>query len=309
MVRIMTGVAVAALLPVAMLAGSATCERTDRGVRCVRDGKVVWNLDVDTPEGKPALHPLTLPSGRTLTDFHPADHFWHLGFWFSFKYLNGVNYWEPVDIKGRGAKAAGETRVTGRSIVCRGGGADVVLDIEYGPDGKGETVLSERRTMSFSEPDGLGGYKIGIAHEFTARCDVTIERTPPFRDKKGNWQRGYTGWTLRIPKEIAAEFDVSGTDGRETPRGICGEEGREVHFVSRTNGEGVKFSVLESPVASTRFYIWADKRSVNPSPVFVAPVTIKAGETLRLRYELAVHHGMARSPSAPDSPSAAMKGR
>ena len=278
----------AALSSVAAFAGSATCEKTDRGVRCVRDGKVVWNLDVDTPEGKPALHPLTLPSGRVLTDFHPADHFWHLGFWFSFKYLNGVNYWEPVDIKGRGAKAAGETRVVKRSIVCRGGGADVALDIEYGPAGKDETVLAERRTMTFSEPDAHGGYTIGIAHEFTARRDVTIERTPPFRDKKGNWQRGYTGWTLRIPKELADEFDVSGTDGRETPRGICGEERREVHFVSRANGEGVRFTVLESPADSTRFYIWADKRSVNPSPVFASPVTVKAGETLRLKYELAV---------------------
>ncbi len=279
----------AALSSVAAFAGAATCERTDRGVRCVRDGKVVWNLDLDTPEGKPALHPLTLPSGRVFTDYHPADHFWHLGFWFSFKYLNGVNYWEPVDIKGRGAKAAGDTRVEKRDIKCRGGAAEVALEIGYGPGGTGETVLSERRMMSFSEPDAKGGYTIGIEHEFTARCDVTIERTPPFRDKKGNWQRGYTGWTLRIPREIAEEFDVNGTDGRKTPRGICGEESSEVHFVSRTNGEGVRFRVLESPAGSTRFYIWVDKRSVNPSPVFVTPVTVKAGEKLRLRYELAVH--------------------
>lgn len=279
----------AALSSVATFAGAATCEKTERGVRCVRDGKVVWNLDVDTPEGKPALHPLALPSGRVLTDFHPDDHFWHLGFWFSFKYLNGVNYWEPVDIKGRGSKAAGETRVAKCRVECRGGAAGVALEIDYGLDGKGETVLSERRTMSFSEPDEKGGYTIGITHEFTAQRDVTIERTPPFRDKKGNWQRGYTGWTLRIPKALADEFDVSGTDGRETPRGICGEENREVHFVSRTNGEGVRFTVLESPPESTRFYIWADKRSVNPSPVFVSPVTVKAGETLRLRYEFAVH--------------------
>ena len=50
------------------------CERTEKGVRLVRGGRVMWNLDVDTPEGKPALHPLTLPSGRVFTDFHPADH-------------------------------------------------------------------------------------------------------------------------------------------------------------------------------------------------------------------------------------------
>ena len=164
-----------------------------------------------------------------------------------------------------------------------------MLDIDYLPRGSETVELSERRTLSFLAPDAQGGYKIVLEHAFTAWRDVTIERTPPFRDKKGNWQRGYTGWTLRIPKALADEFDVSGTDGRETPRGICGEENREVHFVSRTNGEGVRFTVLESPPESTRFYIWADKRSVNPSPVFVSPVTVKAGETLRLRYEFAVH--------------------
>ena len=270
-------------------ATAAVCEKTEKGVRLVRNGAVVWNLDIDTPEGKPALHPLTLPSGRTLTDFHPADHFWHLGFWFSFKYLNGVNYWEPTDIKGRGTKAAGETRVTKRRIDCQGAAADVMLDIDYLPRGSNTVELSERRTLSFSAPDAQGGYKIAIEHAFTAWRDVTIERTPPFKDKKGNWQRGYTGWTLRIPKALAEEFDVFGSEGRETPRGICGEEGRFVDFVSRANGEGVKFSVKASPAGSTRYYIWADKRSVNPSPVFLSPITIMAGETLRLAYELDVH--------------------
>ena len=284
------------MLPVAFasfaaVSAPALCEKTEKGVRLVRDGNVVWNLDIDTPEGKPALHPLTLPSGRVLTDFHPADHFWHLGFWFSFKYLNGVNYWEPVDIKGRGTKAAGETRVVKRSVECDGASAKVSLHIDYMPRGGESPELSERRTMTFSAPDAKGGYRIGKSHEFTARRDITIERTPPFKDKKGNWQRGYTGWTLRIPKALADEFDVRGSQGRETPRGLCGEENSFIDFVSRVNGEGVKFSVLESPADSTRFYIWADKRSVNPSPVFVSPVTVKAGDVLRLKYELAVHGG------------------
>ena len=277
-------------------AGNAfRCERTEKGVRLVRDGRVVWNLDVDTPEGKPALHPLTLPSGRVFTDFHPEDHYWHLGFWFSFKYLNGVNYWEPVDRRNRGVAAAGETRVVERRISCKGAAAEVELGIEYGPRGSGRVDLSERRTMSFSAPSADGGYRISIVHEFVAHGDVAIDRTPPFKDKLGNWQRGYAGWTLRIPGELAEEFEVSGTEGRKSPREICGEERRHVDFSSRVNGEGVKFSVLESPEDSTRFYLWADKRSVNPSPVFLSPKTLKDGERLRLAYELEVHAARRRN--------------
>ena len=271
------------------------CERTEKGVRLVCGGRVVWSLDIDTPEGKPALHPLTLPSGRVLTDFHPADHYWHLGFWFSFKYLNGVNYWEPVDREHRGVDAAGETRVAGRRVAIRGASAEVELEIEYGPRGSGRTELAERRRMSFSEPDAKGGYTISIHHEFTAHGDVTIDRTPPFKDKLGNWQRGYAGWTLRIPETLAGEFDVSGTNGRKTPREICGEERRHVDFTSRLNGEGVKFSVLESPEDTTRFYLWADKRSVNPSPVFLSPKTLKDGERLRLAYKLEIYGGSGRA--------------
>ena len=265
------------------------CERTATGVRLVRDGRVVWNFEIDTPEGKPAIHPLTLPSGRTLTDFHPADHFWHLGFWFSFKYLNGVNYWEPVDIKGRGVLAAGETRVVKRTVVCDGAAAHVTLEIDYLPRGSNDVVLAERRTMDFSAPDALGGYTVKIRHSFTALQDVTIDRTPPFRDKKGNWQRGYAGWTLRIPRDLADEFDVRGSEGGVSPSAICGAEAHAIDFTSRVNGEGVMFSVLASPEDTTRFYLWADKRSVNPSPVFTAPMTVKAGEVFNLAYELAVH--------------------
>jgi len=53
-------------------------ETTPTGVRLLRDGKVLWNFEIDTPEGRPFFHPLNLPSGKPLTDLRPKDHVWHL---------------------------------------------------------------------------------------------------------------------------------------------------------------------------------------------------------------------------------------
>ena len=53
-------------------------ETTPTGVRLLRDGKILWNFEIDTPEGRPFFHPLNHPSGRALTDLRPKDHVWHL---------------------------------------------------------------------------------------------------------------------------------------------------------------------------------------------------------------------------------------
>ena len=72
-----------AALAAGTLPGSLRLEETDTGVRMRRGGSVVWNLEIDNPENRPFFHPLTLPSGKQLTDLRPKDHIWHLGYWFS----------------------------------------------------------------------------------------------------------------------------------------------------------------------------------------------------------------------------------
>ena len=129
----------------AALAAHAAAElaETPTGVRLARDGRTVWNLEIETPEGRPFFHPLTLPGGRTLTDSRPADHVWHLGYWFSWKFINGVNYWEPADAERKGFEPAGATRVVAKSVKIDGLSCRVGLDLTYGPRGE-EPVLSEK---------------------------------------------------------------------------------------------------------------------------------------------------------------------
>ena len=64
------------------------CEKTATGVRLARDGKTIWNFEIDTPEGRPFLHPMNLPSGAPLTDIRPKGD--------TFYYFDGLDRDHPV---------------------------------------------------------------------------------------------------------------------------------------------------------------------------------------------------------------------
>ena len=264
-------------------------ERTATGVRMLRDGKTLWNLEIDNPEGRPFFHPLMLPGGRPLTDLRPKDHVWHLGSWFSWKFVNGVNYWEPADAKRQGAEPAGRTRVTWKRVTLNGLDCVAEMTLEYGPRAEKDPVLAENRYVTIDPPDAKGGYVISVRHRFKALKDAVLDRTPPHGDvKKGRWGGGYAGATLRLDPAFAKVADVRGFAGGDTPAACTGVETKFLDFTDPATGEGVTFTQLAAP-ASARFYLWPDKRMINPSPVYAAPLTLKKGETLELAYRLAVH--------------------
>ena len=264
-------------------------ERTATGAKMTRNGRTLWNLELDTPEGRPFFHPLALPSGRTLTDLRPADHIWHLGAWFSWKFINGVNYWEPADAKRLGVEPAGETRVVKKTVRTEGLDCVVDLKLAYGPRGAVAPVLLEDRTVTIDPPDPNGGYIITLRHRFTAQTDVTLDRTPPHGDvKTGKWGGGYAGATLRLAPDVAKAFTVRGYAGGTTPAACTGVETTFLDLSDPATGEGVTFTQLKGP-ATGRFYLWPDKRMVNASPLYAGPLALKKGETLELAYKFAVH--------------------
>ena len=286
------GIALFIVAAAAAISANAAPEiaETPTGVRLTRGGRTVWNLEVETPEGRPFFHPLTLPGGRTLTDLRPADHVWHLGYWFSWKFINGVNYWEPADAERKGAEPAGATRVVAKSVKVDGLSCRVGLDLSYGPRSK-EPVLSERREISVGPPDGDGGYAIATHHLFTALADVTLDRSEPWGSvESGKWGAGYAGPTLRIDSALAAAFSVRGSAGGATPGECTARETKRLEFTDPATGECVVFEQLKAP-ASARFYLWPDKRMVNPSVVYTGALKLKKGETLELAYRLSVRGG------------------
>ena len=273
-----------------LFAGPEECrvEKTDTGVKMMRGGSVLWNFEIDNPEGRPFFHPLALPSGKVFTDIRPKDHIWHLGYWFCWKYVNGVNYWEPADLGMKGVEPAGRTCVTKKDIKIEGLDCTVTLELDYRARGSESPVLHERRIVQMDPPDSKGGYIITTKHRFAAIEDTVLERTPPKGNPDtGKWSGGYAGLTLRLSADAASAFDVRGCSGGRSSAEVTGRETKFLDFFDQKTGERVIFTQIAAPETS-RFYVWKDKRMINASPVYTGPLSLKKGQTLELSYRLKV---------------------
>ena len=250
------------------------------GAECVKGGRTVWKFNIANRESKPFVHPICLPDGRCVTDARPDDHPWHLGLWFCWKYVNGLNYWEPRAPTKGNLFPDGMTVVRDFSIKASGGACDVELSMWYGPRAEpGRVLIEERRTVRFSEPDANGCYSIRSTHEFTAREKVKIDGRRPIP---------YGGLTLRLAP-MAAGFSMSGSGGAPSgERNVGGpREMKSVRCVDPVTGHGVEFKML-APLETERIYTWKDHRFVNAMPAYEKPVELEPGEKMSLDYEVSV---------------------
>ena len=56
--------------------------------------KLLLTYHFSNHEPKSYFHPVNLFNGSTLTINSPYDHTWHHGLFFTWKYINGKNFWE-----------------------------------------------------------------------------------------------------------------------------------------------------------------------------------------------------------------------
>lgn len=252
--------------------------RSPSGIRLDKSGKTIWQYEIVNREAKPFIHPLTLPDGRVVTDVRPEDHPWHLGLWFCWKLLNGVNYWEPEG-NGKGLLPPGMTVIKSWDAKIEGQAATVDLSLWYGPRAEpGHVLMEEVRNVSFSAPDQRGGYRIHAKHVFTACEKVTIDGRRPIP---------YGGLGCRldpIVRGFVAESDA-GPVAREKNGPVDGT--KSLTFRDLSAGHGIRIRTIKGP-DSECYYMWADRRYMNPVPMYAKPVVLQKGEVLELEYEVEV---------------------
>ena len=134
--------------------------QTDSTV-CLRNKSgIVWQFNFNDRYGKPYFHPVATGTSL-LTCVSPEDHPWHLGLWFSWKFINGINYWEYTDNQISKTKIYGSEGLTETEKVdIKKNGdfsSDILMDLNYRP-AKGTSVLSENRNIHISPPYSDGSY-------------------------------------------------------------------------------------------------------------------------------------------------------
>lgn len=267
---------------------------TKDSVCLMAGGKVVYCCHFAKDEGYPYIHPLSLPGGPVISAFAPADHLWHRGLWFSWKYLNGVNYWEfPKD---RPNQPDGKTTVVATTTEMTDSVATVRLKLEY--SAKDQVVLTEARQLRFSTPRADGSYTIDWKATFAAKSqDVVLDRTPP---EKAPWG-GYGGLGFRAATTMR-EFRAIDSEGRVGRQQAHGKQARWMDF-SGVFGEkdeppvpgGVAiFDHPANPRHPTPWYL-SDNAGMpyfGPALLFAEPMLLKAGESITLKYRILVHTGL-----------------
>jgi hypothetical protein len=241
------------------------------------------------------FHPLRTVDGRLLTWDRPPDHIWHHGLWFSWKYINKVNYWE-VDAKTghpAGRTSWSNVRVTPeKSLEAR-----IDVDLDYRPVGATSPVLVERRTIEVSPPDAEGVYAIDWTCAFKAVAAALLDRTPLPGQPGGAVSGGYAGLSLRLGEGLS-ERQVMTSEGPVTTWTDDRYRGRHIglDYSGLVNGEPAGIAVVDHPanprspspwyVINSRGFSW-----FTPALLCYEPLALAAGDTMVLRYRVLVHPG------------------
>jgi HEAT repeat protein len=136
----------------------------------LNNGQIVWKFNYQADAAKPYFHPVALPNGDILTEPLPADHPWHRALWFSWKEINGINYWEEND-----GQATGKTVTKNVSVHKQPDfGCHLIMDLSYHEEGKPD-VLTERRHIHISPPLADHSYWMNWQSSFTAQSDVELK--------------------------------------------------------------------------------------------------------------------------------------
>jgi hypothetical protein len=182
-------------------AASVIWGRTNDTLTCKMAGQVLWTFSYATNQGKPYFHPLAVLGSEPLTTFKPKDHIWHYGLWFSWKYINGINYWEEDKVTG---KAQGATRWSTPDIKANPDGSALInLKLDYVSPTNG-TMMTELRRLTVSAPDQDGNVLLDWVATFQAGPQpLLLDRTHMPGEENGAVNGGYAGLSLRAAQAPA----------------------------------------------------------------------------------------------------------
>ena len=195
-------------------------------------------------EGKPYFE-LNVPGEKFeyLTQARPVDHIWHLGFFFSWKFINGENFWEP---------RKGRTRVVAHQETGDGQG-NAVLTSELAYELDGRVLLRENRTVKVTKAAN-GNYAFDWTADFTAceKLDFTSSKPKWDKEKGTSNGNGYCGLSARLARNDAFTFAYKNTLGSLDAR-CYGDVADAIDVTAKSKKTG----------ATTRLLFKADKPTAN----------------------------------------------
>ena len=261
-------------------------ERTDGDLARYENGELLWRFRASPELATCYFDPLRPAGGPSLTWDAPPDHIWHHGLWFSWKYLNGLNYWEsPESGLNEGLTAWEPPEFTLRDD----GSATIRIAVRY-VDPSGVTVLTEDREIAVSALDRFGGFTLDWHAAFTPGAgDVLLDRTPVCGEPDGVAWGGYAGLSLRMP-DLADPRITTESGPAEAPDGMGPIEAEAMDYSGVVEGRRAGVAMTASPEHPVHPPTWYAIQQpevpfyfFSPALLYRAPMHLAAGERLEIR--------------------------
>lgn len=262
----------------------------------LRDADVVIaRFILDAAPRDPHFDWFATADGRNTVWVGPEDHTWHYGLWFSWKTINGVNFWETQTSTG---KQQGLNRIEEPSIEVRPDGETAVIryrEFAY-PNSEETPVLVDSLEIEIRRPSAKHGLLTTWNVTTTALADVVLDRTPIPGQPGGREWGGYGGFSWRGAKAFE---DVRFTDSESrSGMDIHGKRARWVDATGMLEGSPAGVVILEHPgnaFEASAWYLFDNSKYpfwfANPAPLFAKAVSLKKGESMKQRYRIIVHDG------------------
>lgn len=269
--------------------------QSDTTLELSNNGNTIWQYNFRNRFGKSYFHPIYLKNYR-ITCESPRDHVWHYGLWFSWKFINGLNYWEYTEdyrSEQSGFRSEGRTEISDIRIQKNHDfSANFDLDIVYRPWQGGDPVLREQRKIFVSRPEPNGEYYFDYEHQFSAEYGtVTIDRTPILGEADGMSWGGYGGLTIRINQDYTHAETIPAYPP-VTPPDYPVHDWFCMKFKTLT-GSVASVAMFQHPdytTESTRWYFTIDKQTpfifFSPAAVYSRKIVLNQGDSLILKYRV-----------------------
>jgi len=260
--------------------------QTETSVALLNGKHVVWRHVHDRKIGKPYMR-IGLLDGTELTRPWPipkgysrSDHVWHKALWWSWKAIDGVNYWEK--------NQQGTDPVKVKVTTNDDGSARILMNISYHLPDK-PPVAREERLIEVGPPDATGSYLIKWQATFTTagKKDVVFNRN------------SYGGFAIRMAAEFCGD-PKAGKPGWTFVRSREQKKTKGARWMAycgvAQNGKPAGIAIFDHPDNPRHPALWQTRSHypyLNPSFTCKEDYTLSPGKPLVLKYGVLVHDGKA----------------
>jgi type 1 glutamine amidotransferase len=272
-------------------------EQSDTALALLGNSGIIWQYHFNDRYGKPYFHPVMVKNSP-LTCVSPPDHPWHLGLWFSWKFINGINYWEYLtdpNTSSTSYRSEGITEITHVEISRHTDfSADIKMKLLYHTVNE-PAVMQETRNILISSPDANGSFYIDFENISDPLIDeVTLDRTPIEGEPNGQSWGGYAGLSIRFNQDYTSPETI-------TPAGDNNYRKSNWLYMgfNTLTGEKAGVSIIQNrayTTSSTSWYVMNNPEIpffyYSPAVLYDSKIYLKKGENLHLKYRVWILPGV-----------------